>query len=352
MTTPTMTPMQRVLTSLSHKEPDRVPFFLPLTIHGARALGVSIRDYFSRSEQVLEGQLRMRARYGHDLFMGLYYAAIELEAFGGEAIFYDDGPPNAGAPIIRGPNDVRSLQAPVIQDCAPLVRVLETLDGLKRHVGDTVPIVGVVMSPFSMPVMQMGFEAYLELLSGDRDTFWRLMAVNEEFCVHWANAQLRAGATAICYFDPLASPTMIDRKTYLDTGHLVAKRTLARVLGPTITHLASGRTLGVIDDLVSTGTVGVGVSVLDDLGEVKRACQHRMTLLGNLNAIEMRHWTPEQTEQYVRDAIRLGGPGGGYILADNHGEIPWQVPESVLDELSAAVLRWGNYPLVEGPWGS
>jgi uroporphyrinogen decarboxylase len=27
-------------------------------------------------------------------------------------------------------------------------------------VGDSVPIIGVVISPFSLPVMQMGFDAY------------------------------------------------------------------------------------------------------------------------------------------------------------------------------------------------
>jgi uroporphyrinogen decarboxylase len=343
-----LTPMQRVLTTLGHQEPDRVPFFLGLTIHGARALGLSIREYFSRPEYVIEGQLRMRARYDHDLHMGLFYAAIELEAFGGETLFFDDGPPNAGAPVIRRSSQISALSAPIIQDHPPLMRVLAMLEGLKREVGDAVPIVGVAVSPFSLPVMQLGFEAYLDLLTGDRETFWRLMAVNEEFCVRWANAQLRAGATAICYFDPLASPTMIERPLYLETGHIVAKRTLSRIEGPTITHLASGRALAVLDDLAATGTAAVGVSVLEDLAELKRGCRNRMTVLGNLNAIEMRHWTPAEAERHVRDAISKGAAGGGFILSDNHGEIPWQVPESVLDEISAAVHRWGTYPVPEG----
>ena len=43
-----MTPMQRVVTTLSHREPDRVPFFLLPALQGARELGLSIRQYFSR----------------------------------------------------------------------------------------------------------------------------------------------------------------------------------------------------------------------------------------------------------------------------------------------------------------
>lgn len=60
------TPMDRVLASLGFREGDRVPLFLLLTTHGARELGMGIRDYFSDPEAVAEGQIRMRRRYGND----------------------------------------------------------------------------------------------------------------------------------------------------------------------------------------------------------------------------------------------------------------------------------------------
>lgn len=39
-----MTSLQRVLTTLGHKEPDRVPLFLLLTMHGAKELGLGWLD--------------------------------------------------------------------------------------------------------------------------------------------------------------------------------------------------------------------------------------------------------------------------------------------------------------------
>ena len=57
--------LQRVLTTLSHREPDRVPLFLLLTTHGAKELGLGIREYFSRPEYVAEGQLRLQRKFGH-----------------------------------------------------------------------------------------------------------------------------------------------------------------------------------------------------------------------------------------------------------------------------------------------
>ena len=78
---------------------------------------------------------------------------------------------------------------------------------------------------------------------------------------------------------------------------------------------------------------------------MKRACAGRVTILGNLNGIEMARWSASEAENLVRDAIAVAGPGGGFILSDNHGEIPWQVSEDVLMAISEAVHRHGYYPL-------
>jgi len=314
-------------------------------MHGAKELGLSIREYFSRAENVVEGQLRMWTKYHHDCIYGFFYAPIEVEAWGGEVIYSDDGPPNSGRPFVRRAEDIKSLEMPKVKETACLVKVLKAIEMLKTKVGNDAPIIGVVMSPFSLPVMQMGFDKYIELMYEQPKLFDRLMKVNEEFCVEWANAQLEAGATAICYFDPVSSTTILPREIYLKTGFEVAKQTLARINGPTATHMASGRCLPIIDDIAQTGTAIVGTSVLEGLSKVKSACKGNLTVLGNLNGIEMRHWTPEQVESAVKDAIAKAGPGGGFILADNHGEIPWQVPEEVLMNISETARKWGQYPL-------
>ena len=156
-----MTAMQRVLTTLGHQEPDRVPFFLLLSMYGAKVLGMSIRDCFSKPENVVAGQLRMREQFQHDCYYTFYYASIEIEAWGGRTIFIEDGPPNAGEPVIKSIEQIENLKVPLIHESPALRQVLQTTALLKKHAGDEVPIIGVVMSPFSLPVMQMGFEKNL-----------------------------------------------------------------------------------------------------------------------------------------------------------------------------------------------
>jgi uroporphyrinogen decarboxylase len=339
--------MERVLTTLGHREPDRVPLFLLLSLHGARELGLPLREYFRSARHVVEGQSRLRARYGHDCYCALFYAAIEMEAWGGETRFFEDGPPNAEAPIVTHAGQIAGLEPPRVADCARLRQVLDAISGLHERAAGEVPVIGVAVSPYSLPVMQLGFDRYLDWQIEEPEAIERLWRINQEFCVEWANAQLQAGATAICYFDPLASPTITPPEVYRGAGWRIAQLTLARIAGPTATHLASGRCLPVIDLLAQTGTAAIGVSALEDLSEVKRACAGRIAVIGNLNGIEMRRWTPAEAEAAVKEAIAKAAPGGGFILSDNHGEIPWQVSGDTLMAVSEAVRQWGEYPL---PW--
>ena len=342
-----MTSMERVLTTLSHQEPDRLPVFHLVSFYGAKELGMSIPEYFSKPEHVVAGQLRMRKKYSNDCIYTFFYAPIEVEAFGGEVVFPPECPPNSGEPFLQSSQQIKGLDAPKVHESRPLQVVLEATRQLKQAVGDTVPIIGVVMSPFSLPVMQMGFAEYLELLYEKPKEFQQLMAINEEFCVDWANAQLAAGATAICYFDPLASPTMIERSTYLKTGHTVAQRTIGRFNGPAATHLASGRSLAVLDDIAATGSAVLGFSADDDIAAIKSKAAGKICLLGNLNGIDMVNWDSQRTQREVQQRIQQAASGGGFILSDNHGDVPWQVPESVLLEVAAAVKEHGTYPIKE-----
>jgi len=340
-----MNSFERTMAAITHTEPDRVPLFLLLSLYGAKELQIPIKEYFSKAENIVNAQLTMKEKYRNDCIYTFSYAPAEVEAFGGEVIFVDDGPPNSGEPFIKSFEQISKIEVPNIKESKCLKRVLDSTEMLKKEVGIETPIIGVVMSPFSLPVMQMGFEKYLELLYFRKDNFEKLMQINEEFCVAWANAQLEAGATAICYFDPLASPNIIEKDLYLKSGNKIAKRTISRINGPTATHLASGITLPVLDDIVNTGTAVLGFSANDNLTEIKKAAQNKICLLGNLNAIEMVNWSSEKIQSEVKNIIDKAGAGGGLILSDNHGEIPWQVHEDVLFEISEAVSRFGTYPL-------
>jgi uroporphyrinogen decarboxylase len=342
--TAAMTPLERVLTTLRHEEPDRVPFFLLLTMHGARELQVPLPDFLQDAELMAEGQLRLREKYGHDCLVAAPYAAADVAAWGGEVLFREDGPPNAGEPLIADVERIRTLEPPDLAGNPVVARTLRLIEILASR-AQGVPIVGGVVGPYSLPIMQLGFERYLRLINERPDLFERLVAVNEEYCVRVANAQLAAGATAIGLADPMSSTTVSDARTFRKVAKPIATRTLARIHGGVALSLASGRCLEILGDVAETGALAVQVGPEEDLAELKRAAGGGVALIGNLNGVAMRRWSPQEAESEVKRALRAAGPGGGFVLADGHGELPFQVPDEVLHAVAGAVRRWGAYPL-------
>ena len=113
----------------------------------------------------------------------------------------------------------------------------------------------------------------------------------------------------------------------------------------TATLMASGHCIPILDKLAETGTKLASVASDEDLADAKNIDGQRLSIIGNLNGIAMRRWNKEQTVGAVKDALAKGGPGGGFILSDHHGEIPFQVPDEVLLTISETARTWGRYPL-------
>lgn len=340
-----MTSMERVMASLSFKEPDKVPLFLLFSFYGAKEIGVSIEEYFDRPDWVAETQLKLCKKFDNDCLYSFYHAALETEAWGSDVVFYPEGPPNSGRPIINRSEDIAKLKVPDIGKSPGLLKVLKTTELLKKGSRGNTPIIGVVMSPFSLPVMQMGLGPYLDLIYNREDLLKQLLDINSKFCVKWSNAQIQAGATAICYFDPMASTDMVPLKIYRKWGFPIAKKTIAQIKGPTATHLASARAAKVLDLVKETGTAGVFFSYEDDLKDLKKRSHGKLSLMGGINGISLRKKNPKEIDSRVKELITECAQGGGYILSDNHGEIPWQTPEEALYAIAESRDRWGKYPI-------
>ena len=304
---------------------------------------MSVKKYFSDYKNVVRAQKIMLDKYGSDCLYGFFYAAIETEAMGGEVIYLEEGPPNAGEPVLKSGRDIQNFNFPPVKQAPCLVKTLKAIEGLKDIAGDSIPIIGVVMSPFSLPAMQMGFSEYLDLILEDKRMFDVLIKKNSDFCVEWANAQLDAGASAIAYIDPLSSPSILPRELFLETGHIIAKNVIARINGPVAMHLASGRTLSVIEDIVDTKAAAIGVSELDDMKSLKQKSAGKISLIGNLNGIKLASMDGASAAAEVKKIIDAAAKGGGLIISDNHGEIPWHVSEDVLASIRGAVDEWGRY---------
>ncbi|MHA1887226.1 MAG: uroporphyrinogen decarboxylase family protein [Promethearchaeota archaeon] len=329
-----MNSMERIFAAVQWQEVDRLPFILNLTHHGAKVLNLSIREYYSKAEYMVEGQIKLWKKYQDDVVIGISYFASEFKAWGGDVKFFLDGPPNSMRPNLTTPEAIFAAKPPQIDDIPEFTETLKTIRHLKEYFGDKVPIIGGIISPFSFPIMQMGFNKYIELLYQDRNTFNELMKKNMEHAVNWANRQLEAGATMIVYFDPMGSAEMIPPSLYLETGYQIAKRTVAQIKGPVVYHFASSSSQKNLPKLIELPIKGTSISNKDNITECLKIMDKKAALLGNLSGIQLIHTTPNQVIDKLKKIVNNVTPKTGFIVSDHHGEIPYFVSDEILTIIS------------------
>lgn len=339
-----MSPYDRVMAVLQRQTPDCVPAFPILLLQGAAELGLSLEAYFSKGEHLAEGQLRLLDKYGHDCVFGFPHIVEDITAFGAGLIYFNNGPPSAAGMVIQSYDDIDRLTAPDPGSVPLLGETLKAIGLLAQEVKGHVPILGACIAPFSLPSMLMGTERWLDLMLFEEEevrqpVMKRLLDITTDFCVAWANMQLAAGADAIVLADGMASASVINRQQFIDLALSVIKETIARINGPVV-HEGVGSVHLMIDLLPQTGAIGVMLTCEDDLAEYKRMVGGSLALIGNLNNIEMRRWSPEDMTQKAQTALAAGAPGSGYILSAQGPEIPLGVDDAVIHAMVEAAHGW------------
>jgi uroporphyrinogen decarboxylase len=68
-------------------------------------------------------------------------------------------------------------------------------------------------------------------------------------------------------------------------------------------------------------------------------------LAGDLNLVAMIQQDDQEIEEHIRTLLSEAARGGGFIITDSHGEIPWQISDKVLKSITSNINKWGTYPL-------
>ena len=82
-----------------------------------------------------------------------------------------------------------------------------------------------------------------------------------------------------------------------------------------------------------------------DLAKVKQTIGDKVTLNGNVDSIwVVQKGTPEQVRAATREAIRIGAPGGGFLLG-NSDCFFMETPRENIQAFFDAAREFGKYPV-------
>lgn len=108
---------------------------------------------------------------------------------------------------------------------------------------------------------------------------------------------------------------------------------------------SDGNIWQIIDDLVEIGFDGIHPIQPQcmDIGEVKGYLKNKACIIGNIDCQELLpNSSPGEVEQAVRETIEIASPGGGYIISSSNSIHPGVKPENYI-AMVKAVQKYGKY---------
>jgi len=225
-----------------------------------------------------------------------------------------------------------------------------TIDLVRALTGDQVSVHGEVFSPFTHFVELIGYENALVSLLSDAAKAHALLDRLTLAAVTWGVAQAKRGVDAVLISSAFAGGPFLSPRMYTQFV-LPYERQVAGAIKatgvPVYTHTC-GRIGDRLQLLVETGTQGIDTLDPPPLGNTELADAKAMIgdtvfIKGNMNAVELLAYkTPEQVIEHASERIRIGMPGGGYILSTACSVAPrvepWKL--ELLTPLAEAIGRY------------
>lgn len=338
------TGMERLAAAINGTPIDRIPVFSIMLDQGAKELGMSVKEYYSKGEYVAEGQLRMRGKYGYDNLWSLFYVGKEAELLGCKRmLFAEDGPPNVGDLVIRTPSDIAKLEVPTsIEDHPAFAEPLKCMRIMRNETGGQYPICAYLTAATTLPAILMGMDKWMEMvLLGPADLRDELLTKCSDFFRMQVDAYRRAGADILVYSNPYGSTDIIPIKKLRDWALPWMRRDLAGFDMNDMVYYCGGASLTNVLDLAITelGFKAFYLSTMDDIAAGKRIVAGRGLVGSVINDAKLIDWSVAEIRAEVRRICEAGKPEGQFFFGTLL--MPYRIPERNIRAMFDAAYEFG-----------
>lgn len=325
--------VERVLATLQHKQPDRVPVS-PMAGAAARQIrGISFPDYSRNAEKTADVFTSSYELIGGDLVVLLLDLSIEAADFGQTVIF----PENSTAysdyenPVIKEVEDYRRIRPVRLADSKRMKEFVRLCELMIERVGLRTMVTGFVFGPLGVLSMMRGAERFFKDCINYKKDVIRACEPITETLLEYVQAQCDTGVPAVAIDTLYASWNALPRKLWEETEGPFVKE-ISDLLrknnrGVAIHNCGHGPYFDSQIKFMEPEVISFA-HLPDDCKndkELKEKYGRRVTLFGYVPTPLLVHGTPQQVMDECRRQIDVLGKDGGYILAPGC-EYPPNIP--------------------------
>ena len=305
----TMTPRERVMNALAGLPVDRTPVSNPTNVATVELMDLvdapfpdACRDPELNARLAATGYTEL----GFDSIQPYFTIIQESSALGCEMQWEqkDNWPTvRMSNPIWKGEDDVK-IPADFLEH-RDTKSVTGAIEILKREFGDEVAIFGKSMGPWTLAYHVFGVEPFLLMTIDDPDMTLRILDKLKEATVLYADAQIAAGADAICLPDH-ATGDLVSGEYYKRFLQEIHTEMAERIDAPLILHIC-GRTLDRMPYIAQTGMAAFHFDSRNDPQESMDAVDGGIALVGNINNPETLYARgPDEVRREVFACLEAG----------------------------------------------
>jgi len=315
---------------------------MPLcTYSGLAITGESVEDMVSVPGSQFKAIMALQDRYRTPILLTAVDTTVEAEAYGAEVKLATREAPIVVGRIVSGAADVAALADPVPGDARTRVP-LETAWRLTAEVGETVPVLGAMLGPFTLATQLFGLKDALDAVSADPDTIEALLDTVTGFLCRYALEFRETGAWGILVAEGAAGRLAPEDSTRFSTPFV--RRIVKAVETPdfaVVLHNCRASNAHV-DALLESGAgichFGGRVDIVAALGRIAP----ETVLLGNLDAVKLfQKGTPQAVGDAARALLEATRPYKNFAISSGC-ELPPGAPLANLNAFFRAVAEYNK----------
>lgn len=335
-----MNPKELLLNTLKHN-PTKISPWVPFAgVHAGKLLGYDATEVLNDADKLFDSLMEVNRLYKPCGQPVVFDLQLEAECLGCELRWAKDGPPSVSSHPLSDELTVPCRCTIPKPEDGRLPMVLDVMRRMKKEVGETTALYGLICGPFTLASHLRGNDIFMDMFD-DEDTVKELLDYTADVGIKMAEYYIDAGMDVIAVVDPLISQISSDhfnefmQKPFKRIFDEIRKR------GAYSSFFVCGDATRNIEVMCHTNPDSISVDENVDLVAAKKICdKYNIAIGGNIPLTSiMLHGTQQDNMKYVIDLIDKIGDTKNLIIAPGC-DMPYDIPI----ENGIAVAQAALYP--------
>ncbi|MEG1427359.1 MAG: uroporphyrinogen decarboxylase family protein [Oscillospiraceae bacterium] len=328
-----------LLQTLRHQPHPRAPWVPFAGVHAGKLIGANAEEVLKNGDTLFNALMEVNKIYRPDGQPVIFDLQIEAEVLGCDLVWTQDGPPSVKTHPLSETMTVPCRCTLPKKTDGRIPMVLDVMQRMKKAVGDTTALYGLICGPFTLASHLRGNDIFMDMYD-DEDYVADLLQYCLECAKLMSSYYIEAGMDIIAVVDPLVSQVSADHfEQFLDTPFR-ALFDFIRENHAFSSFFVCGDATRNIEVMCNTHPDSISVDENVDLAAAKRVTdRHHIAIGGNIPLTSiMLHGNQQDNMKYVVDLLEHIENHANLIIAPGC-DMPYAVPIENTIGAAQAVLN-------------